>query len=124
GQLSLADHGWHVVVPQLRGFDGGVTDPPAVSMDDYVGDVIDLMDGLHIGEAVIAGLSMGGYVAFGVFRHAPRYLQGLILADTRPQADTPEGVANRQKMLALVRENGPAAVAADMLPKLLAEGTR
>ena len=50
----------------------------------------------NIGEAVIGGLSMGGYVAFAIFRHAPRYFQGMILADTRPQADTAEAVANRQ----------------------------
>ena len=91
GQLGLADTGWHVIVPQLRGFDGGGGDPPAASMDDYAGDVIDLLDALHVKQAVIGGLSMGGYVAFAVLRLAARYVQGLILADTRSQADTPEG---------------------------------
>jgi 3-oxoadipate enol-lactonase len=123
-QLALAEGGWHVVAPQLRGFDGGDRDPPAASMDDYAGDVIDLLDALHIGEAVIGGVSMGGYISFAMFRHAPRYFQGMILADTRPQADTPEGVEGRKRMLALVRDKGPAAVADEMLPKLLAEETR
>ena len=45
-------------------------------MDDYAGDVVDLLDGLHIHEAVFGGLSMGGYVAFALFRHAARYVQG------------------------------------------------
>ena len=67
---------------------------------------------------------MGGYVAFAIFRHAPSYFQGLILGDTRPQADTPEGVEGRKRMLALVREKGPAAVADEMLPKLLGPETR
>lgn len=123
-QLALADGGWHVVAPQLRGFDSGDGDPPAASMDDYAGDVIDLLDALHAGEAVIGGVSMGGYIAFAMFRHAPRYFQGLILANTRPQADTPEGVEGRKRMLALVRERGVAAVADEMLPKLLADETR
>jgi pimeloyl-ACP methyl ester carboxylesterase len=123
-QLALADGGWHVVAPQLRGFDGGEKDPPAVSMDDYAGDVIDLLDALHLSEAVIGGVSMGGYITFAMFRHAPRYFQGMILADTRPQADPPEGVEGRRRMLALVREKGPAAVADEMLPKLLGEETR
>jgi len=123
-QLALADGGWHVVAPQLRGFDRGDTEPPASSMDDYAGDVIDLLDALHVNEAVIGGVSMGGYIAFAMFRHAPRYFQGMILADTRPQADTPEGVESRKRMLALVREKGSAAVADEMLPKLLAEETR
>jgi 3-oxoadipate enol-lactonase len=123
-QLALADGGWRVLAPQLRGVDGGSQDPRATSVDDYAGDVIDLLDALHIDEAVIGGLSMGGYVTFAMFRHAPSYFRGMLLADTRPQADTPEGVEGRKRMLALVAEKGPAALVDEMLPKLLAESTR
>jgi 3-oxoadipate enol-lactonase len=123
-QLALAAHGWRVIAPQLRGMDGGSTDQPATSMDDHAADIVDLLDALHIEEVVVGGLSMGGYVAFALFRHAARYVHGLILADTRSQADTPEGVEARRKMLALVREKGPAAVADDMIPKVLGEHTR
>src|SRR3954470_16731000 len=83
GQLGLAEHGWRVIAPQLRGFDGGVSDGAASSIDDYAGDVIDLLDTLHVEEAVIGGVSMGGYVAFAMFRHAPRYFQAMVLADTK-----------------------------------------
>jgi 3-oxoadipate enol-lactonase len=124
GQLALAEGGWRVIAPQLRGVDEAAGDPPAASMDDYAGDVIDLLDGLHIQTAVIGGLSMGGYVAFAILRHAARYVQGLILADTRPQADTPDGVEGRKRLLQVVQEKGPSAVADEMLPKLLAETTR
>jgi pimeloyl-ACP methyl ester carboxylesterase len=124
GQLALADTGWHVIAPQLRGVDGATSDPPGTSVDDYAGDVIDLLDGLHIKQAVIGGLSMGGYVAFAMLRHAARYFQGLILADTKPQADTPDAVEGRKKLLALVQQKGPAAVADEMIPKLLGETSR
>jgi pimeloyl-ACP methyl ester carboxylesterase len=67
---------------------------------------------------------MGGYIAFALFRLAPRYVRALVLADTRPQADTPEGIEGRRKMLALVKEKGPGAVADEMMPKLLGEHTR
>jgi pimeloyl-ACP methyl ester carboxylesterase len=67
---------------------------------------------------------MGGYVAFAMFRHAPRYFRGLLLADTRPQMDTPEGVDARKKMLALLAAQGPEGVADEMLPKLIGETTR
>ena len=124
GQLALADRGWRVIVPQLRGFDDGASDPPATTMDDYAGDVIDLLDALHIKQAVIGGLSMGGYVAFAILRLAARYVQGLVLVDTRPQADTPEAMASRTKLLETVQANGPSAVADEMVPKLLGETTR
>jgi pimeloyl-ACP methyl ester carboxylesterase len=123
-QLEQAERGWRVIAPHLRGFDGATDDPPASSVDDYAADIIDLLDTLHIHEAVIGGLSMGGYVAFAMFRHAPRYFQGLILADSKSQADTPEAVEGRQRMLRLVEEKGPAAIADEMIPKLLGETTR
>ncbi len=123
-QLSLSSAGWRVVAPHYRGMDGGEGDPPVQSIEDYAGDVIDLLDALHVEDAVIGGLSLGGYVAFAVFRHAPRYFRGLILADTRTEADTPEAVEGRRQMLALVEAKGPSAVADQMLPKLLGETTR
>lgn len=123
-QLALSVHGWRVIAPQLRGFDGGPGDQSVTSMDDYAGDIIDLLDTLHVESAVIGGLSMGGYVTFALLRNAARYFRGVVLADTRPQADAPEGVQARERMLALVHSKGPAAVAEEMLPKLLGESTR
>jgi pimeloyl-ACP methyl ester carboxylesterase len=67
---------------------------------------------------------MGGYVAFAMLRLAPRYVRGLVLADTRSQADTPEGVQGRRRMLALVHDKGPVAIADEMMPKLLGKSTR
>jgi 3-oxoadipate enol-lactonase len=126
-QFELAALGWRVIAPHFRGFDGGVDDPPASTVDDYAGDVVDLLDALHVGDAVVGGLSMGGYVAFALLRLAPRYIRGLVLADTRSQADTPEGKQGRTRMLQLLADNptsGAAAVAGDMIPKLLGTTTR
>ena len=123
-QLELAEQGWRVIAPELRGFEGPMADTVATSMDDYAADVIDLLDALHVEDAVIGGLSMGGYVTFAIFRHAPRYFRGMVLADTRAQADSPEGVENRKRMLALLKEKGPPVVAADLLPKLVCDSTR
>jgi pimeloyl-ACP methyl ester carboxylesterase len=127
-QFAFAETGWHVIAPQLRGFGGG--DLPKsgggtpVTIDDYAGDVVDLLDALHVHDAVVGGLSLGGYVALAMLRAAPRYIHGLILADTRPQADTAEGVEGRKRMIALAASGGVSAVAGEMIPKLLGETTR
>jgi 3-oxoadipate enol-lactonase len=65
----------------------------------------------------------GGYAVLGLLRHAARYVRGLVLADTRAEADTQVARQGREKMLALVRERGVAAVAEDMLPRLLGPST-
>jgi pimeloyl-ACP methyl ester carboxylesterase len=124
-QLELSAQGWHVVAPHLRGFGGdGHGDAAVASIDDFAADVDALLAALHVDRAVIGGLSMGGYVAFALFRRAPQYFQGLVLADTRPQADAPPALEGRRKMLTLLAATGVGGVAEDMLPKLLGETTR
>jgi 3-oxoadipate enol-lactonase len=123
-QLELAEQGWRIVAPQLRGFDGAPATPVATSVDDYAGDIIDLLDALHVDHAVIGGLSMGGYITFALFRHAPQYFRAMVLADTRAEADPPQAIEARRKMMAGVKEKGVAAAVDEMLPKLVCDSTR
>jgi 3-oxoadipate enol-lactonase len=136
---AFAARGWRAIAPHFRGFgqlspgsDPNGTDvvplgsdPIVVSaIDDYAADVIDLLDTLHIPDAVVVGLSMGGYVALAMMRLAPRYLHGVVLADTRADPDTPEGATNRDRMAQLARERGVGAVVDELIPKLLGSTTR
>lgn len=123
-QLALADAGWRVIAPDLRGFgDGGTADPPATSLDDYAADVIDLLDALHVHDAVVCGLSMGGYLAFALWRLVPSYMRGLVLADTRSGADSEEAREGRTRMIDLVTARGAEAVADAIVPKLVGDTT-
>src|SRR5262245_28425849 len=93
-------------------------------MDGYAEDVLDLMNHLDIRRAAVCGLSMGGYVAFAILRKAADRVSGLVLANTRSTADSAEARAGRDRMLQLLRTEGPRALAANMIPKLLGERTR
>jgi pimeloyl-ACP methyl ester carboxylesterase len=123
-QFSLARDGWRIIAPHLKGMDDGRGETPASSFDDVAGSIVDLLDGLHIDHAVIGGVSMGGYMAFALYKWAARYFAGMILADTRPDADSPQGAEGRRRMLALLADKGPPAVADEMIPRLLGETTR
>lgn len=124
-QLRGIRSGWRVVAPDLRGF-GGSTDLESVSaasMADYAEDVFDLLKELGITRAVIGGCSMGGYAVLALYQAHPDIFEGLIIANSRANADSPEARANRRGMLALVDREGASGVAKDMMPKLLGKTT-
>ncbi|HYE90022.1 MAG TPA: alpha/beta fold hydrolase, partial [Terriglobales bacterium] len=122
--VSIPD-GWHAVAPALPGFDGADPAPAgSTSLDDYARVVLEVMDHLHLDNAVVGGVSMGGYVAFALWRLARLRWRGLVLADTRSGADSDGVRAGRQKLLDVVKARGTQGVADEMLPKLLGETTR
>jgi pimeloyl-ACP methyl ester carboxylesterase len=122
-QLERAPDGWRLLAPDLRGF-GPAAGAPAASLADMAEDVVRWLDALRIDTATIGGASMGGYVTFALFRQAPERFDAVVLANTRPGADSAEGRAAREKMRQLVRNSGPPAVADQMIPKLLGETSR
>jgi 3-oxoadipate enol-lactonase len=118
-QLERGAQGWRYLAPDVRGFGGSPSGSLRPTMDDYAADVEAVLDALEIETAAIGGLSMGGYITFALHRRAPDRFTSILLADTKAEADTPEGRENRRAMSALVISEGVAAVADKMLPKLL-----
>jgi pimeloyl-ACP methyl ester carboxylesterase len=111
-----------VITPDLRGHgETSVTD--VATMDEMARDVAALMDELKIERAVVGGLSMGGYATLAFHHRFPERVRALILADTRPQADTDEARQNRFQQANKVLKEGMSAIADAMLPKVLATGT-
>ena len=137
-QFAAVPTGWRFVAPDLRGFGSSAPDEgldvqsgfsrqqqgaAGWSIDDYGRDALALLDHLRVREAVVCGLSMGGYVAFALHRLAPERVRGLILADTRPDPDSPAGRAGREQALETVDREGVQALADGMLPRLLGPTT-
>lgn len=111
------------ITPDLRGFGESCVEPP-YSVDRYADDVVELLDQLGLERAVIGGLSMGGYVAFALWRRHRARVRALILADTRAGADSDETRASRRAQIELVRSRGAAVLAAQAVPRQLGPRTR
>ena len=123
-QVTVLKGQYRVITPDLRGFgDSEYSDDGSSSMNRMAQDLALLMDALNIPNAVIGGLSMGGYVVLAFYRQFANRVRGLILADTRPQADTEEGKQNRFKQVEQIRADGMGGIADAMLPKLLTPET-
>jgi len=127
-QLHRVPPGWRFIAPDLRGFrgvgpafeDNGID---GIRMDGYADDVLALMAHLDVRRAVVAGVSMGGYVALAIWRRASTRMAGLVLSNTRAAADSDQGRAGRDRMIELARREGAAGIAREMVPKLLGATT-
>lgn len=80
---ALARAGHQVITFDLRGFGKSQApkDDPG-SIQTYAKDALGLMDQLKISKAIIGGMSMGGPIAFEMYRRAPERFRGLILINT------------------------------------------
>ncbi len=122
-QRSALAGKFRVITPDLRGFGGSALGAGDSSLELFADDVHALLTELKLGRVVLAGLSMGGYVAFAFYRKYPSAVRALILADTRAQADSEEGRQGRLETAALAEREGAASVVERLLPKLLGDTT-
>lgn len=67
----------------------------------------------------LAGLSMGGYVAFEMIRQAPDRIVRLALLDTNARADRPEQANQRRELVRLAEAEGLDRVVDATLPYLI-----
>lgn len=118
-QIAALSSRYRVIAPDYPGLGKSEPRPAPSTMDSLARDVLGVLDGLGVDRAAVAGLSMGGYLAFELLRQRPVLFRGLALCDTRAGADTPEGAANRETFARNALEKGLAWVADEMAPKLL-----
>lgn len=109
---------WPVAAPNLPGF-GGAGDAGAVmTMRAAADQCVRALDDAGIERAIVCGLSMGGYVAFELWRSARERIAGLVLANTRAGADTEEAAATRRSLAGRLRAEGNASLVAAPPPLL------
>ena len=112
-----------VLAPDARGVGDSSPFFDAPSVEQMARDVAAWLDYLGIERAIVGGCSMGGYTALEFARHFPNRLRGLILCDTRADADAPEAKAARDETIAFARKHDSLALANRMLPRLLCPQT-
>jgi pimeloyl-ACP methyl ester carboxylesterase len=100
---------------------GGVDEP---CLDDAADGVAEVLDRLGHPRVVLAGVSMGGYVAMAFARRHPDRLAGLGLVDTKAGADTRAAAANRERVAAAVSGAAGTRALLPMLETLVGPTTR
>ena len=92
---ALRARGHRVLTPDQRGFGAAALGARPPSLDTVADDLARLLDEHDIEDAVLAGCSMGGYVAMAFARRHRERLRGLALLAARAAADESETVAER-----------------------------
>lgn len=108
-----------IVAPHLPGF-GGTEGPEVLTMSLAAEHCVRALDDEGVDTAIVCGLSMGGYVAFELWRAARPRVAALVLANTRAEPDTPEGAAARRALAERLRQEGHRFLVEEP-PPLLAE---
>ena len=70
-------------------------------------------------QFALAGLSMGGYIAFEIMRQAPARVAKLALINTQARPDTAEATTRRQGLIARASNGEYRAVLDEMFPGLV-----
>lgn len=122
-QTSALAAEWRCLTIDTRGFGESTASAP-FGVDRYADDVVAVLDHAGVAQATVVGLSMGGYVAFALWRRAPDRVRALVLADTRAAADAPDAIEKRRELIALARSGGVSAVADRQLIGLLGKTSR
>ena len=121
GEIEALGAEAEVLAPSLPGFGGTSSAGDVLSMEAMADFLSGQLDEAGVDRAVVCGLSMGGYAAFELFRRHRGRVAGLVLADTRAEADDEAGRQKRQALAEKVRAEG-SGVLADAPPPLLSEG--
>lgn len=133
--FPLSSRMWEAIVPaltqvgrvvtvDLRGFGDSEAPQSGYSMDALAGDVMGVAAALHLDRWVLAGHSMGGYVALRVAARWPERLAGLMLVDTRAEPDDAAGRQRREQAMARLRGGERGAFLDEFVANLVAAGAR
>jgi pimeloyl-ACP methyl ester carboxylesterase len=101
-----------------------VTVPPHVACDNFGDAAANILERAPE-QFALAGLSMGGILAFEIWRQAPHRVTHMALIDTNPFADSPERQSLRLEQIEQALAGGLREMAVDSLkPMYLAESNR
>ncbi|MDX1951988.1 MAG: alpha/beta hydrolase [Verrucomicrobiota bacterium] len=111
----------HVLMPDVPGFGNAPVLPLEPSIDHYAHEMVRFLDASSIGKAVIAGMSMGGYIALALAEHYPNRVAGLALISTQAASDSDEARSNRLNLVKKIETIGTSAAYQAILPKMFTD---
>lgn len=118
-QIEVLKSAYRVVAFDLRGQGRSEVGDGQFTLEFLVDDLIALLDHLKMEKAVLCGLSMGGYVSLRAVERNTERVSGLVLCDTKPDADSNETKLARGASIRAIKRNGVGPYAETFLKGVL-----
>lgn len=122
--IPLLAKQYQLIVPDLPGVGNSSIAAENFSMDDLAEALSVLLKAQQIDKAIIAGHSMGGYMAMAYADAYPEAVLGLAMIHSSAMADNDEKIKNRKKAISLIQKGGKDAFIEAMLPGLFTKDFR
>jgi 3-oxoadipate enol-lactonase len=122
-QIQLLEKDFRLYAYDQRGLGESEGGKSPFSFEFFVDDLFAFLDHWKIEKVILCGLSMGGYVALRAIERSPERVQGLVLCDTRSEADSNEAKLKRAAGVRLVMKEGVAGYAETFLKSALTAAT-
>jgi len=113
----------HLIAYDIRGFGLSDVGDGQFTIELYVDDLIELLDKLKIRKAILCGLSMGGYIALRAFERSPEKIDGLILCNTKSDADSNDAKIKRANNIKKIKNHGLNIFAEDFIKSAFCRNT-
>lgn len=115
---------YRLLIPDLRGLGSSSVGQGDATMQKHARDVLAICKEAAVSRFVVVGCSIGGYIAFELWRQMAERIAGIVFCDTKANADTEDARAGRMKAAEEVMDRGPEFVIRGMISKLLGESTQ
>lgn len=120
-QIRSLQNDYRVIAYDVRGLGKSYVGDGQYTMEFFVDDLFWLMHELELENPVLCGLSMGGYIALRAVERDQSRFKGLILMDTKSDADDDAGKVNRSAGINKINTEGLDKFIEDLIPGLFAE---
>ena len=102
-----------------RGHGEAADDPDPYSYWDLAEDLAGLLDHLGLSQAVVGGMSQGGFIALRFALLHPERVLGLVLLDSQGGVELPEKLAQYEAMRSVWEEDGPSELMGGMVAAII-----
>jgi pimeloyl-ACP methyl ester carboxylesterase len=120
-QVEQFKNDYHCISYDIRGLGESPAGDGQFTIEEFVDDLFDIIESFNLDKPVLCGLSMGGYIALRAVERNEGKFSGLILCDTKAEADNNDGKLNRTKGIKEINLNGVENFAGNFVLKCFSD---